>query len=263
LLLNLIFFNRKGGTAKSSSSVNIAACLAKEHKKKVLVVDLDSQINATNYLMTYTEQKPAKNISDFLGGEKLKECICPVYTRFARKTIKTGISLMPGDVNMDIIEIPDNSVFKRIKSEGKFDFCIFDCPANITEATIAALCASDYVLIPILADMDSLSGYGLMIDTIQDVRRTDNVGLKILGAFYSNVVPTHSLDAFIMEENAKTLKNSVFETTIRTSTIVPQARFDGRPLVYCANKAAVTNDYRKLVKEILNRISKDRKGGNL
>ncbi len=257
---SLIFFNRKGGTAKSSSSINIAACLAKEHKKKVLVVDLDSQINATNYLMTYTENEAKGDVADFVRGEALNDCICQVQTRFARKTIDTNIWLMPGSTSMDIVEFPDRDAFKRIKEESKkFAYCIYDCPANITEATLAALNASDYVLIPILADMDSLGGYGLMIDTVQDIRKTGNIKLKILGAFYSNVVPSHALDAYIMEQNAEILKDSVFKSTIRTSTTVPQARFDGRPLVYCANRAAVTNDYRKLTKEILARVAKEEK----
>ncbi len=267
---SIAIFNQKGGVGKTTGVVNFAACLEKEFGKKVLVVDCDSQCNASAYLMTFTDteegvERTDLGVEDYIKGEAdLSAVLNRVVLPRRRKIFETDIYVVRGSQNMDIIDVDEN-IFKKLLSEADelgFDYVIFDCPANITAPTIATLSAVQFILIPITADIYSLSGYGMLIDTVQMIRTSTNINLQVLGIFFNDLKKYRKLDKYMYVDNLESLDKIMFKNILRTSAEVPKAAFMGLPLPYYRPKAAITQDYITLLKEIRRRISKVKKGAN-
>ena len=262
-------FNQKGGVGKTTSVVNFAACLEKEFGKKVLVIDCDSQCNATTYLMTFTDteedaERTDKGIEEYLEGNvHLKDVINRAIFPYRRNTINSNVYVVRGTRKMDLVDDIDENIFKKMLKEAeelKFDYVIFDCPANLTAPTLATLSAVQFILIPITADIYSLSGYDMLIDNVQAIRRTTNINLQILGIFFNDLKSYRKLDKYMYVDNLENLDEIMFKSKLRTSADVPLAGYMGIPMPYFKPKAAVTEDYIALLKEIRKRINKVKKG---
>lgn len=250
----IVIFNQKGGTGKSTSTVNIAGILDKIHKKRVLVIDCDSQINST--LSLITEDIKTDIVSVLKGKTNIKDAIKNVSV-VVRYTIPTLIDVLPGSRSVEEVNLKDISIFRSILAEveKEYDYCIFDCPPHLSNMTLAALSSADCVIVPALADTDSLCGYDLLIDTVNQIRTSEtNVGLKILGIFFTNVDINKALEKYIITDCKENMGDIVFDTYIRRASIVSQARFYSKPLCYYRSTAPVTKDYEALTKEIIKRL---------
>lgn len=265
----IAIFNQKGGVGKTTSVVNFAACLEKEFSKKVLVVDCDSQCNASSYLLTFTDgeeyevQRSEQTVEDYINGTtSLSELLNHVIVPYRRKMIETDIYVVRGTKNMDIIEIEDD-VFKGLIKEAEdlgFDYVIFDCPANLTQPTMATLSAIQFILIPVTADIYCLSGYDMLIDNVQYIRSTTNINLQILGIFFNNMKSSRRLDKYMYADNLENMNDMMFKTKIRDTADIPTAGYMGVPMPYYKASASVNEDYIKLMKEIKRKINKIKKG---
>lgn len=264
---SIAIFNQKGGVGKTTSVVNISACLEKEFKKKILVVDCDSQCNASSYLLTFTdtEEEAEKNdctVEDYINGEKnLAEIMNRVIVPVGRKRKETNIYVVRGTRRMDVLDIEDD-VFQRMIKEAedcKFDYVLFDCPANLTQPTLATLSAVRFVIIPITADIYCLSGYDLLLDNVNDIRKTVNINLQILGIFFNDMKSVRKLDKYMYVDNLENMEDVMFKSKIRSSAIVPEAGYMGVPIPYY-KKTVIKDDYIELIKEIRRRINKIKKG---
>lgn len=263
----IVIFNQKGGVGKSTSVVNIAGCLSKNIKKKVLVVDLDGQCTTTSYLRTI-EGECDKNLYHYIMNEaSAEDVVYPVHfdkwslTKRIRIPQDTLISLVPSSPNFSRNEFNENfteieilrHLFAEI-DESRFDYCIFDCPGYISKLTESALRISDYILVPAFADLDSLNGYEQLIDTKNRMRQTEgNVGLDILGVFFTSFTG-YSVNRQVNDFCKTTLGGDVFNTRIRRAASVLDARVIGKPLSYYKPSEAVSEDYLTLTKEIIKRI---------
>lgn len=251
----IVIFNQKGGTGKSVSTVNIAGILDKVKKKRTLVIDCDSQINST--LSLITEDDYDKDICDLLKGRSSVEETAVNVIIESRYPIKTRIDVIPGSRKIEEINLKDVGILKSILSgyEKNYDYCLFDCPPHISNMTIAALSAADYVIVPALADTDSLNGYDLLIDTVNQIRTSAvNVNLCILGIFFNNVEINKALERYLINDCKENMGDIVFNTYIRRSSAVSQARYYCKPLCYYKSTAPVTKDYEALTQEIIKRI---------
>lgn len=266
---SIAIFNQKGGVGKTTSVVNFAACLEKEFDKKILVVDCDSQCNATAYLTTFTDteedaERTDMGIEDYLKNDvPLNEILNRVLVPYRRNMYASNIYVVRGTRQMDIIDDIDENAFKRLIREAeelKFDYVFFDCPANLTAPTLATLSAVQFILIPITADIYSLSGYDMLIDNVQAIRSTTNIDLQVLGIFFNDLKSYRSLDKYMYVNNLENLDEIMFKSMLRTSADVPRAGFEGIPLPYYRPKSAVTQDYITLLKEIRRRINKIKRG---
>lgn len=255
----IVVFNQKGGTGKTVCTVNIAGCIESIFHKRVLVVDCDSQMNCTNYLLTHQNSEYEYDIVDCINNRvTMKEAAKRIKLQM-RKMIDTNIFVLAGSRNIDTEEISDVYVLKNTLeiAEHQYDYCLFDCPPHISNMTISALAAADYVIVPALADTDSLSGYDLLLDTINNIRNSGvNINLKILGIFFNNVESAKSLDSFIMNDCKENMGDAIFKTSIRRSSRISQARFYGKPISYYKPTGEITEDYEQLVLEIIKKIKK-------
>lgn len=256
----IAIYNRKGGVGKTVSCVNIAGCLDKVKGKKVLVIDTDAQANATSYLL----QNDIDSIKFSLCDLFREPAIDPdniiyrarVFDRKEENLIDTNIYVVPATNELD--EISAESMF-AIKDfldmvEDKFDYCLIDCSPSITEMTINALCAADYLVIPSLAGRDSVTGYGMVIDEIDGMKTNGyNVNLKILGVFLNSVDKRRAIDdfyrSFWADMGKQKHKSVAFVNTIRNASDVVNAQEYAKPIHYFKS-CNVAKDYEGLVQEL-------------
>lgn len=257
----IVVFNQKGGTGKTTSVVNIAGCLENELRQKVLIFDCDSQMNSSKYLLTHENCEYKYSIEDYFKNNVPIENIVKRISFMLRKKTETDIYLIPAFENMENIDFEGNPyIIKEIlkKQERNYSFCFFDCPPYLSNFTFEALACADYVIVPALPDTDSLGGYNLLLDTINNIRQSGtNINLKNLGIFFCNVDNRQALDKYIMQSSIENMKELVFKTNIRRSSAIGQARYYGKPISFYAENSSVGQDYFNLTKEILKRIRKE------
>ncbi len=262
-------FNNKGGVSKTTSTVNIAGCLYKEHGMKVLIVDCDGSRNATKYLTAATQVVPELTLADCLNGTcSAKEAILPAYIKERKKWVQLEIDFLPSSAILDNedykLEIQLNNPKESIRNlllplEDEYDYCLFDCAPAQNVITTRALVACDYVIVPVFPDDDSIDGYGILLDIINNLKITRlNETIQILGVFLARVSGNHGFDSYMKSILQSGLGNKFFATMVRTSTAAVQARHYGLPLCYFKQqrkeRGTTAEDYSRLTYEIVNRI---------
>ena len=256
----IAIYNRKGGVGKTVSCVNIAGCLDKVKGKKVLVIDTDAQANATSYLLQNDMDSIQYSLCDLFRESTIDPhnviYRARVFDKKEENLIDTNIYVVPATTELD--EISAESMF-AIKDfldmvEDEFDYCLIDCSPSITEMTINALCAADYLVIPSLAGRDSVTGYGMVIAEIDGMKSNGyNVNLKILGVFLNAVDKRRALDdyyrSFWTNMDKREHKVVAFVNTIRNASDVVNAQEYAKPIHYFRS-CNVAKDYEGLVQEL-------------
>lgn len=266
-----MIFNQKGGVGKSTSVVNIAGCLAGKLKKRVLVIDTDGQCTSTSYLSTI-QGRPETTLLDYIKGEEsLSDIIYTVvlekWDKKQRKKVlyKPNISLIPSDdyfktmTDSEAKELFNENLFVEMfeRIEENFDYCIIDCPGYISPLVECVLRTIDYILVPAFADVDSLMGFGDIINTKNRIQATsDNISLDILGVFFTSFTTTGSVNRQIRDMCLETMgEEIIFKSKIRRAAAILDARVLGLPVSLYKPHEPVSEDYLALTKEIIKRIA--------
>lgn len=249
-MVKIAIANNKGGVSKTTSSLNIAAAL-RELGKKVLLVDLDSQANLTTSMAVELKRF---TVGEFIAGLASFED--------ALVTDPTGIDLLPSNFNLAKYEkmIAAESVYQLMfknAMEGVegYDFVIIDCPPSLTTMTINALMYSEYYLVPLLADIYSLSGVNNINDVAGKLKQL-NPKLKFLGAFLSkfNKATNKHLHKMVYAELVGSLGTGLMETTIRENISLSESVTNREDVFRYAPESNGAADYRALTNELLKRI---------
>ena len=248
----IVILNLKGGVAKTATTVNVAAILAQDYGKRVLVVDGDSQCNTTEFF----GGDPAKgNLADALRAELgggMTAAWAIQSTRYDRLDLLAGDeSLM--DLDLTKVELQTASAtclheMKQILEERKmYDYILIDCPPAFNAASAAALLAADEVIIPIKLDAFSLKGMANLSRQIANMRKI-NKGLKLGG-----LLPTMWYKSDNIIEAMRELKASGLPVynPIRRTAKVDDMTFAQLPLIISSPKSAACQDYRRFVKELM------------
>ncbi len=257
-MIKIAIFNQKGGVGKTTMTVNLASCLSERWNKKVLVVDADAQCNSSKYLLATGEELSSKvnTIYDLL--QKDKATILPITFQNGRGKIKTKISLLQGDKRVDFLNTKQVNTLKEklLPYEDDYDFCFFDCSAQKTTINLLALGACDYILVPVITDVDSINGFDMAIELCNSYRSSmQNTTISILGIVVNDVSTTGSIDNYLINKFGEDFQNVIFKSTIRHSTLLKQARFFGLPINYYKKSSNVTLDYYACALEIMERAS--------
>jgi chromosome partitioning protein len=248
----LAIINQKGGVGKSTTAVNLAAALG-EKGKKVLVVDLDPQGNAT---------------SGF-GIEKSNE-LKSVYDGLMNETPAEELIIQTEDKNVDVIPAtidlagaePELAVVisreTRLKdslepTRGVYDFVLIDCPPSLGLLTINALTATDKLIIPIQSEFYALEGLSKLLDTIKLVKMRLNRDLEIQGVLLTMYDPRTSLANQVSDEINKFFKDKVFKTVIPRTVKLAEAPSFGQTILEYNSKGKGAESYRALAKEVIAR----------
>lgn len=243
-------FNIKGGVGKTTSALNISACLSKQGKR-VLLIDLDSQANTTMTMGAYDIE--ALSISELLLERDIKT------KDVIRNTEIDNIDVLPSNIKLsfaerkillDVSRSQQNRLKKALKEvENEYDYCIIDCPPSLNMITINALCASDEVLVPVKIDKYALDGLGYLIDSVEQIKEEFNPCLTFKGCFITMDTAT-TVNRKIKQELKNALKDKLFNTTIKQNVKVIESTFEERPVVFSSSKARASQNYNDLCKEI-------------
>lgn len=239
---------QKGGTGKTATAQALASTLGFKHKK-VLLIDLDPQSNAT---YSSGVDEPKKTITDVLGAECSPDEAL-VYCKY--------YDLLPADTYLTNVEISDveptllKNVLKPLQD--RFEYIILDTPPALGHLSFNALVASDYVVIPTEPRPFALQGLGMLHSTIESVRNGLNPDLKVLGILlikYNNRTVLNRDIKNMIEDYAKQMNTIVFDTSIREGIAVAEAQTVREPLIDYAKNSKPNIDYKAFTTELLQRI---------
>ncbi len=242
--------NQKGGVGKTTSTINIAAGLAREGKT-VLVIDLDPQANATSGLGLDRNQIQ-KSTYELLVAE------APVADAILETRID-GLYVLPAKTTLAAVEqelvavMSRETVLKNALKTISFDYVLIDCPPSLGLLSINALTAAQSVLIPVQTEFYALEGLGLLMQTIQRVQQGLNPDLKLLGVVMTMVDARNSLSAQVIEEVKKHFGDFVFNTHIPRNVRLAEAPSFGKTVFEHDKWSKGARAYKALTKEILAR----------
>ena len=231
--------NLKGGVAKTTTTVNMAAILARDYRKRVLVVDADSQCNTTEFLQAYT---PDSTLADGLRGKQVN----PLPTKLADVSlIAADDSLMDLDLSSIAGDGLDVKCLVPFKSYDEYDYMLVDCPPAFNAATAAALLAADDVVIPIKLDAFSLRGMANLLRQVSNMKKL-NPALCVAG-----LLPTMSYKNANLTKSIDTLHQMGLPvySGIRRTSKVDDMTYAQEPLIISSPKSAACVDYKRFVAE--------------
>ena len=248
--------NQKGGVGKTTTVVNVAAYLAGDGRR-VLVVDLDPQGNATSGLGAERAAAGASVYDSLLGGVDLGSLIVPTET--------PGLSLVPSSIALAGAEVELAGVAQRERRLSRviesvrsdFDDIFIDCPPSLGLLTVNALTAADAVLIPMQCEYYALEGLSQLIATIHLVRDHLNPALAVRGVVLTMFDTRTNLSAEVAAEVRTHLGPAVFDTVVPRSVRLAEAPSHGRPIARYAPDSRGATAYRALATELEARLDQE------
>ncbi len=244
--------NQKGGVGKTTTSINLSAALAKLGKR-VLLVDCDSQANATTGMGI---DKPDLKYSLYHGlideagiDDIIMPCMLPKL-----KMIPANIDLIGFEIEL----VSASSREKKLKEllwqvKEKFDYIIIDCPPALSLLTVNAFTASSSVLIPLQSEFYALEGLGHLLNTIKRVKASFNPGLKIKGILLTMYDQRTNLAQNVVDDTKKYFKNMVFKTKIPRNVKLGEAPSYGLPVILYDKHSQGSKSYTAFAREMLKR----------
>ncbi len=247
----LAITNQKGGVGKTTTSVNLAASLATTGKK-VLLIDLDPQANATMGSGT-NKQTVQKTVYQVLLGELSIEDARVNSVQAKYDLIPANRDLAGAEVEM--VALPERE--NRLKSalydiKGEYHYIIIDCPPALNLLTLNGLCAADAVMIPMQCEYYALEGLSDLVNTIKKVRTNFNPRLRIEGLLRTMFDPRNILAQQVSDQLQQHFGNKVYRTVIPRNVRLAEAPGFGIPVLYHDRQSKGAQAYLELAKEVLN-----------
>ena len=244
--------NQKGGVGKTTTSINLSACLA-EKGKKVLLVDIDPQGNATSGVGVNKIECENTVYELIIGSCKLEDCII--------HDALENLSVIPSNVNLagaeiELIGVNDKEFIlkKNIdKIRDNYDYIIIDCPPSLNTLTVNALTTADTVLVPIQCEYYALEGLSQLLYTINLVKERLNPSLEMEGVVFTMFNARTNLSLEVVENVKDNLKQSVYKTIIPRNVRLAEAPSHGLPINLYDSKSAGAESYRLLADEVIER----------
>ncbi|ESE30470.1 MAG: ParA family protein [[Eubacterium] brachy] len=247
----IAIFNQKGGVGKTTTNINLAACLAKKGKK-ILVLDIDPQGNTTSGLGI--EKKALKKSSyDLMIEDDINAEDVILKTGVDNlDIIPANVSLSGAEVELAIIRGREKRLKKALNQvKEKYDFIFIDCPPSLGLLTINSLTAVDSVLIPIQCEFYALEGVAQLMNTIEIVRKNLNEKLYVQGVILSMFDGRTNLSVQVVEEVKKYFREKVYKTVIPRNVRLAEAPSYGLPIIEYDPKSKGAEAYREFADEFL------------
>ncbi len=244
--------NQKGGVGKTTTAINLSACLA-EKGKKVLTIDMDPQGNATTGLGVDKENAEHSSYEVLLGQVDIEEAI--------EQSVCDGVYVIPSErslagAEIELIDINDREFVLRNqvnKIRKDYDFIIIDCPPSLNILTVNAMTTADTVLVPIQCEYYALEGLSELLYTIDLVKERLNEKLEIEGVVFTMYDARTCLSLQVVENVKENLQQNIYKTIIPRNIRLAEAPSYGKPINMYDTRSSGAEGYRSLAEEVIER----------
>lgn len=242
--------NQKGGVGKTTTSINLSSCLA-DLGKKVLLVDIDPQGNATSGVGIIKQNLENTVYELFLDECTISECLT--------KSVVDNLNVLPSNVNLsgaeiDLIGVENREyILKNVLDQIKdlYDYIIIDCPPSLNILTVNAMTAADSVIVPIQCEYYALEGLSQLIHTINLIQDRLNNDLEIDGIVFTMYDSRTNLSSDVVENVKSNVHINIYDTVIPRNVRLAESPSFGLPIHMYDGKSAGAVAYKNLAKEII------------
>jgi len=247
--------NQKGGVGKTTTTINLGACMAMG-ELRVLIVDIDPQGNATSGIGILKDEQKKTVYDVIINGDNVEDVVI--------KTNIDNLYILPANIQLAGAELELVSVFSRetrLKEAlelvgSKFDVVIIDCPPSLGLLTINALTAADSLLVPIQCEFFAMEGISQLLRTLALVRKNLNKKLEIGGILLTMFDRRINLANQVVSEIKSHFREKVFSTIIPRNVALSEAPSHGLPIILHKTKSRGAEAYTQLAKEVIDSVKK-------
>ncbi|MCP4569416.1 MAG: ParA family protein [FCB group bacterium] len=242
--------NQKGGVGKTTTTVNLASCLAAA-EKRILLIDIDPQANSTSGLGRFPKEDEPTIYEVLIGEVKAPDAVIATDLPFLN-LLPSHVRLVGAEVELVPMVAREHKLKEAVELvKDDYDYIIIDCPPSLGLLTLNTLTASDSILIPIQCEYYALEGMGQLLNSINLVQRHLNPDLSIEGVLLTMFDSRLNLSRQVADEARKYFPDKVYETAICRNVRLSEAPSFGKPIILYDILSTGAQNYISLAKEIL------------